>query len=217
MDVASATATTSTTTQTGSAASSVSDYQTFLNMLTTQLQYQDPLNPMESSDFAVQLATFSGVEQQTQTNLLLQSMISSFDMMGMAQLAGWIGNEARVAAPAWFDGAPVTISPNPAFGADGAVLVVRDAEGDVVSREDVPVIAGPMDWVGLDPTGAPLPGGAYSFTLESYAGEKLLGTSPVEVYGRIIEARGGESGTMLVLEGGIEVMAQAVTGLRAAQ
>ena len=41
-----------------------SDFQTFLTMLTTQLQNQDPLNPVESSDFAVQLATFSGVEQQ---------------------------------------------------------------------------------------------------------------------------------------------------------
>lgn len=217
MDVASATASTTTTTQTGSAATSASDYQTFLNMLTTQLQYQDPLNPMDSSDFAVQLATFSGVEQQTQTNQLLESMIASFDMMGMAQLAGWIGNEARVAAPAWVDGAPVTISPNPAVGADRAVLVVKDAKGAVVCREDVPVVAGAMEWVGTDATGTPLPEGAYSLTLESYAQDKLLGTGPVEVYGEIIEARGTPEGTMLVLEGGIEVMAEAVTGLRAAR
>ena len=42
------------------------DFQTFLKMLTTQIKNQDPLNPMEGSDFAVQLATFSGVEQQVQ-------------------------------------------------------------------------------------------------------------------------------------------------------
>ncbi len=45
-----------------------SDYETFLRMLTTQLQNQDPMNPMESDDFAMQLATFSGVEQQVKTN-----------------------------------------------------------------------------------------------------------------------------------------------------
>lgn len=37
-----------------------SDFETFLRMLTTQLQNQDPLKPMESTEFAVQLATFSG-------------------------------------------------------------------------------------------------------------------------------------------------------------
>ena len=41
-----------------------SDFETFLKMLTAQMENQDPLNPIESSDYAVQLATFSGVEQQ---------------------------------------------------------------------------------------------------------------------------------------------------------
>ena len=216
MEVTSATSSTATTTKTGISATKPSDYQTFLNMLTTQLKYQDPLNPMESSEFAVQLATFSGVEQQTQTNQLLESLKSSFNMMGMAQLAGWIGNEARAVAPAWHDGSPVTISPNPAVGADRAVLVVKDADGKLVSREEVPVAAGAMDWVGVDATGTPLPTGAYSLSLESYSGERLLGTGDVEVYGKIVEARGTGSGTMLVLQGMIEVMADSVTGLRPA-
>ena len=49
-----------------------SDFETFLRMLTVQMQNQDPLNPIQSSDFAVQLATFSGVEQQVRTNDLLE-------------------------------------------------------------------------------------------------------------------------------------------------
>ena len=40
------------------------DFETFLRMLTVQMQNQNPLNPMESQEFAVQLATFSGVEQR---------------------------------------------------------------------------------------------------------------------------------------------------------
>ena len=39
-----------------------SDFNTFLKMLTTQLKNQDPLNPMDNSEYAAQLATFSGVE-----------------------------------------------------------------------------------------------------------------------------------------------------------
>lgn len=50
------------------AAFASSDFETFLKMLTTQIKNQDPLNPMEGTEFAVQLATFSGVEQQVMTN-----------------------------------------------------------------------------------------------------------------------------------------------------
>ena len=49
----------------GSAAAESSDFETFLKMLTVQMQNQDPLNPVESTDYAVQLATFSGVEQNS--------------------------------------------------------------------------------------------------------------------------------------------------------
>jgi flagellar basal-body rod modification protein FlgD len=55
----------------GSGAKISSDFETFLKMLTVQMQNQDPLNPVDSSDYATQLATFSGVEQQVQTNDLL--------------------------------------------------------------------------------------------------------------------------------------------------
>ncbi|MFV2001871.1 MAG: flagellar hook capping FlgD N-terminal domain-containing protein, partial [Paracoccaceae bacterium] len=51
-----------------------SDFETFLKLLTTQLKNQDPLKPVDSSDFAVQLATFSSVEQQVKTNDLLTSL-----------------------------------------------------------------------------------------------------------------------------------------------
>ena len=43
---------------TANASAGQSDYQTFLNMLTVQMRNQDPLNPMNSNEFAVQLATF---------------------------------------------------------------------------------------------------------------------------------------------------------------
>jgi flagellar basal-body rod modification protein FlgD len=68
-----------------------SDFTTFLKMLTTQMQNQDPLNPIDSADYAVQLATFSGVEQSVKTNQLLESLGQQFGLLGMAQMAGWVG------------------------------------------------------------------------------------------------------------------------------
>jgi len=49
-------------------------------MLTVQMQNQDPLNPVDSSDYAVQLATFSNVEQQVQTNDILRELQSQMGL-----------------------------------------------------------------------------------------------------------------------------------------
>jgi flagellar basal-body rod modification protein FlgD len=117
MDVSSVTTAPPGSSGTSAPASAItSDFTTFLKMLTVQMQNQDPLNPIDSSDYAVQLATFSGVEQQVQTNQLLAEMTARFNQMGMSEMAGWIGQEARSNAVVTFDGDPVTLSPNPVLG-----------------------------------------------------------------------------------------------------
>ena len=199
---------------TGKTTTSPGDYATFLKMLTVQMQNQDPLNPIDSADYAVQLATFSGVEQQVRTNDLLRDLGSQFGLLGMAQLAGWVGQEARAAVPVWMDGAPVTLTPAPDKLADEAVLVVRDASGALVSREDLPVSTAPYQWLGADATGDPLPPGLYTLSLESYAKDALLSAKPVESYARILEVQGGVGGTTLLLQGGVSVAATSVTALR---
>lgn len=191
-----------------------SDYTTFLRMLTTQMQNQDPLNPIESADYAVQLATFSGVEQQVKANTLLAQLSAQFNLLGMAQLSGWVGQEAQSTAPVFFDGGPVTLIPAPAAGADRATLVVKDAQGNLVSRESLPLSSAPYQWLGADASGAPLPRGTYSLTLESQRGDQVIATTPVNSYSRIEEARRDESGLILVLRGGVSVPADQVTALR---
>ncbi|OYU38795.1 MAG: flagellar basal body rod modification protein [Pseudorhodobacter sp. PARRP1] len=191
------------------------DFDTFLKMMTTQMKNQDPLNPIDSSDYAVQLATFSGVEQQTKTNQLLEGLTSQFGVLGMAQLAAWVGQEARSAAPVYLGDDPVSISYQPKAQADRAVLVVKNAQDQVVSREDVSLDGGSYQWLGADATGNPLPNGIYSLSLESYNGTQQLGDAVgVESYARILEARGGANGPTLVLAGGVEVAATDVTALR---
>ena len=215
MDVTSVTSAATTTASLAAPSKITSDFNTFLRMLTVQMQNQDPLKPIDSADYAVQLATFSGVEQQVRTNQLLAEMQGKFQQLGMSEMASWIGKEARSAAPVRYDGAPVTLSPNPAVGADRAVLVVNDMQGNLLSREEIPVSAEPYQWLGAGMDGAPLPPGTYSLALESLSGERVISTTPVEHYARVIEAKGGGTGgTRLVLEGGIEVPASDVTALR---
>lgn len=199
---------------TGQATKISTDYNTFLRMLTVQMQNQDPMNPIESSDYAVQLATFSGVEQAVRTNELLTEMTSRFQQFGMAEMAGWIGKEARSNAPVYYDGNPVTLSPNPAQGATRAVIAVKDAQGNLVAREEIPVSAAPYRWLGAGSDGMPLPPGTYTISLESMQGVNVIDTRPIEYYALVSEARGGAEGTKLVLNGGIEVLATQVTALR---
>lgn len=191
-----------------------SDFQTFLRMLTTQMQNQDPLNPIESTDFAVQLATFSGVEQQVRTNELLASLQSALGYSGLDRFASWVGKEALVTAPVAFDGTPVTLAPVAAQGADRAELVVTDAAGAVVSREPLPLPAGRIDWVGTDAAGRPLPPGLYSLAVDSFIGEEAVGTGPVAAYRPVSEIRATADGVVIVVPGGTEVPVGDVAALR---
>ncbi len=191
-----------------------SDFNTFLRMLTVQMQNQDPLDPIDSADYAVQLATFSGVEQQVKTNELLGALAGQLALSGLSEMAAWVGREVRAAMPARFDGAPITLFPNPVATADAAELVVRDAQGREVSRTSIPVVAAPIEWAGVGPDGSPLPSGLYRFEVVSLSAGRALRTDPAELYATVTEVRAEGGRTVLVVEGGGTVASEAVTALR---
>ena len=200
--------------QAGSASVISSDFETFLKMLTAQMANQDPLNPMDSADYAAQLATFSSVEQQVLTNDLLQAMALQLGSSGMAEMAAWVGKEARAAAPAFFDGSPVTVAPNPASIADTVELVVRNAAGEDVQTLTIPVSAEPVEWAGVSSDGTPFPLGLYTFEVRSIAGGEVLMQEQAEVYSTVQEVRAEGGETILMLEGGVAVSALSVSALR---
>ncbi len=74
-------------TSTASSASSV-DYDAFLTLLVTQLKNQDPTEPTDSGEFLAQLASFSGVEQQLQTNEKLAELVQANLVNQAANITG---------------------------------------------------------------------------------------------------------------------------------
>jgi flagellar basal-body rod modification protein FlgD len=194
-----------------------SDFETFLKMLTTQIQNQDPLNPVDSSDYAVQLATFSSVEQQVQTNDLLRALQGQFGSSGIAEMADWVGKEARSSAPVFVDGSPITLYPTIESGAERAAIVIRNESGDDVGQIAVPTDGAPVEWAGVTADGFPFPPGRYTFDVQSFSGDDLIGSTPAQTYGAVTEVRRGASGdTVIVLSNNVEVSAADVTALRAA-
>ncbi len=216
MDAVTATSTaTSAASNTASSRSTItSDFDTFLQLLTAQLENQDPLNPLESTEFATQIATFSGVEQQVLTNELLEGLTTSLGATEIGQLAGWVGLDVRAAMPVYFDGSPITLAPSPPAGTDEMALLVRDASGSVVQRLSLPVSSEQVEWAGVTDSGNPLPPGTYSFVLESSTQGAVTATSDVEVYARVQEARTENGELFLTFEGGTLVDLNKVTAVR---
>ncbi|KAA0547934.1 flagellar hook assembly protein FlgD [Bacillus sp. BGMRC 2118] len=67
----------------------------FLKILMTQLQNQDPMNPMQDKDFIAQMATFTSLEQMTNMNKMLESFINSQTADGILKYSEMIGKEVQ--------------------------------------------------------------------------------------------------------------------------
>src|ERR1700738_4567201 len=72
------------------------NFQTFLTLLTTQLQNQNPLSPLDTNQFTQQLVQFAGVEQQLKTNDQLTTLVSLQQTAQTTQALGFVGKTAVV-------------------------------------------------------------------------------------------------------------------------
>ncbi|MGI9425004.1 MAG: flagellar hook assembly protein FlgD [Hyphomicrobiaceae bacterium] len=88
VDATSSVASTQGATSTSQTQKTTLDYDSFLQLLIAELENQDPTEPMKSSEYVAQLATFSNVEQQIQTNTKLDALLASTALL---QFDGVIG------------------------------------------------------------------------------------------------------------------------------
>ncbi|MGX0974733.1 flagellar basal-body rod modification protein FlgD [Roseovarius sp. MBR-51] len=190
------------------------DFETFLKMLTTQLRNQDPLNPIESSDFAVQLATFSAVEQQVLTNDLLTDLGARIGAQSLSQVSGWIGMEALSELPVSFSGEPVSLLATVDPQAEAAEIVATSAQGIIVNRQPIPTTSGQVLWAGLDRIGLPLAHGDYALSVHSLVNNDTIARHNARVPSRIVEAQFEAGEAVLVLESGQRISPDQVLGLR---
>jgi flagellar basal-body rod modification protein FlgD len=72
------------------------NFQTFLTLLTTQLQNQNPLSPLDTNQFTQQLVQFASVEQQLKTNAELTTLVSLQQTAQSTQALGFVGKTAVV-------------------------------------------------------------------------------------------------------------------------
>lgn len=140
------------------------DYNNFLKLLTTQLQHQDPLEPMDTETFTQQIVAFSEVEQSIATNRNLEKLLTQQGNVALSQAVSYIGQTVEAAT-------------DKVMLADGKAEVAytlpdRTAEASVVFLDgnDIPVYVAKLDpkagrgtysWDGKAATGATLPDGVF--------------------------------------------------------
>lgn len=192
---------------------SISDFNMFLQMLTTQMKNQDPLNPIDSADYALQLATFSNVEQAVLTNQLLDEIKDDIRSSGFSDLSSLIGHEALSVGAIRLNGSPIQIFPNFPPGVNRAILTVQDESGSIVSREAVALNQENYTWRGVDSSGGPLQNGKYILKMESYIDDLLISSDDVAHYSKIIEIQNIESGR-IILDNGAKLNPSELMGVR---
>ena len=164
------------------------------------MRNQDPLKPMESTEFIGQLATFSGVEQQVRANDRLDGILSALGGGSSAGLAEWIGREVRApAAGGVRRRAGGGRLDRRADGADKAVLVVTNDFGTVVARRRSTAARPRRPGTAPTTSATPAAHGDYGFTVESYDGDTLLGTQTGNVYTTVTEVRIADGSPTLVV------------------
>ncbi|WP_296815048.1 flagellar hook assembly protein FlgD [Brevundimonas sp.] len=165
----------------------VSNFETFLKLLTTQLKNQDPLSPLDSNDFTAQLTQMAGVEQQLLTNDLLQALVNQ-GSVGLDSAVHYIGKEIVAAGSAVrLDDGAATWSYELAANAAEARLDVLDSTGRVVwtgPATDLQTGVHDFTWDGRDSSGAQLPdGGVYTLRVSATTAGGQAVTSQVLIRG----------------------------------
>ena len=149
---------------TGATGSNALGKNEFLKILTAQLANQDPTAPMDSNAFVAQLAQFSALEQQQNTNDTLTQMLALQQSSSQTNAVAMVGKEAVYNASQMdlSAGGKVSVDATLAATAGDVIMEVDDASGNVVRRQSFgPLTAGvhTLTWDGLNDSGvAQLPG-----------------------------------------------------------
>jgi flagellar basal-body rod modification protein FlgD len=199
---------------TNSATGLAQNFNTFLTLLTTQLQNQDPLSPMDTNQFTQQLVSFSQVEQQINTNSNLQQLIQLQGASESIAALPVVGQniEYNSATAPLSDGQANYVYDMPSASTSTALTVV-DSDGKVVYTQPGETDAGShsFTWNGKTNAGVQLPDGNYTLKIQAADANGSAVTPSIASIGSV-QAVGVENGTATFTVNGMSVpMSELVT------
>jgi flagellar basal-body rod modification protein FlgD len=148
----------------------VLDMQDFIQLFITQLQYQDPMNPIENNEMAIQLALFNQVDQLFKINETLNTLVSMSKSLDLAYISNLVGKKVKVETNVGrvengeFLGGEFTLNEPVNY----LEIVIRDSKGNLVDSIKLNALqAGTyqIDWDATDKNGNKVSDGNYTFSV----------------------------------------------------
>ena len=187
------------------------NFQTFLTLLTTQLQNQNPLDPLDTNQFTQQLVQFAGVEQQLKTNDSLATLVSLQQTMQATQALQFVGKTAIVdgnvtamssSKATWELNVPSTSTVN---------INITNSTGQTVFTGQYSANAGdnqPFSWDGKGNDGTQYPDGLYKLTATAQDSTGNTVAISTQVGGTVTAVDLTQSPPMLSINGQSYTMSQ---------
>ncbi len=167
------------------------NFQTFLQLLTTQLQNQNPLDPLDTNQFTQQLVQFAQVEQQLKSNTELSTLVSLQQTAQNTQALNFVGQTVAVdgdTAPLSNGSATWLMSVSkPAT----ATINITNSSGATVYSTSGTLAAGqnqPFSWDGKDSSGNQLPDGNYKISVTATDSTGQTVAIPTQIEGIVDSA-----------------------------
>lgn len=208
-----ATTTTGSTTNTGASTSTggldgsqqlAGNFDTFLQLLTTQLQNQDPLDPLDTNQFTQQLVEFASVEQQVDMNTNMQTLISLQQTSEATSAMQFLGSSVTLsgASATLAAGSPAAWSlnsPSPAT----AQVTITSASGQVAYTGTTSLNAGTQtySWNGQGNNGVTWPAGQYTLAINATGASGQTVTVATQIQGTVSGVNLSQSPPQITVNG----------------
>lgn len=211
---ASGTATTSATSNASNAKSAqnallslTNNFQDFLSLLTTQLQAQDPTNPMDTNAFTTQLVQMANVEQQISTNTNLTNLIQVTQGSAILQSSSMVGKTVLVSSNEMSLQNGTAGLQFTAPAAEPVAIAVYDANNNKVLDGTVQAVSGVNNWTwnGQNADGTTMPDGLYKVAVIGANQDGTTAALPFSIVGTATAVAQSTSGELQLQLGSLAV------------
>lgn len=180
------------------------EMEDFIKLFITQLQYQDPMNPIENNEMAIQLALFNQVDQLFKINKTLENLLNMSKSLDLAYISNLIGKKVKLETNIGrvengeFLGGEFTLEEP----VNNLEILIRDSNGNIVDKITLNGLkkgTHKIEWNATDKEGNKVPDGNYIFTILIPSGNIAQNITPTMV-AKVTGAKLGDNTQIIINE-----------------
>ncbi len=180
------------------------EMEDFIKLFITQLQYQDPMNPIENNEMAIQLALFNQVDQLFKINKTLENLLNMSKSLDLAYISNLIGKKVKLETNIGrvengeFLGGEFTLEEP----VNNLEILIRDSNGNIVDKITLNGLKEgtyKIEWNATDKEGNKVPDGNYIFIILIPSGNIAQNITPTMV-AKVTGAKLGDNTQIIINE-----------------